>query len=94
LAGVQGSAVSRHAARVVACLKGQIDGATTPHNLLSQRELEILKLIEQGHSNKEIAARCVIAIGTVKRHTVNIFNKLGVDSRTQAIARARELDLI
>jgi LuxR family transcriptional regulator, maltose regulon positive regulatory protein len=63
-------------------------------DLLSDRELEILRLIASGASNKKIASELVIAIGTVKRHTVNIFNKLGVENRTEAVAKARELNLM
>lgn len=62
--------------------------------LLSERELEVLRLIASGASNKKIANDLFIAIGTVKRHTVNIFNKLGVENRTQAVAKARELNLM
>ncbi len=61
---------------------------------LSERELEVLKLIAAGKSNKEIAFDLFLAIGTVKKHTNNIFGKLGVESRTQAIARGRELGLL
>ena len=61
---------------------------------LSARELEVLGLIAAGRSNKEIAAELVIAIGTVKRHTVNIFNKLDVKNRTQAVSKARKLGLM
>ena len=61
---------------------------------LSGRELEVLALIAAGRSNKEIASELVIAIGTVKRHTVNIFNKLDVKNRTEAVAKARELGLM
>ena len=61
---------------------------------LSSRELEVLTLIESGHSNQAIAARLVISITTVKRHISNIYAKLGVTSRTQAVARARELQLL
>jgi LuxR family maltose regulon positive regulatory protein len=61
---------------------------------LSPRELEVLALIEAGHSNQAIAARLVISLPTVKRHISNIYAKLGVDSRTQAVARAKELHLL
>jgi LuxR family maltose regulon positive regulatory protein len=62
--------------------------------LLSQREVELLRLVAMGDSNKEIAARLVISLGTVKRHTVNIFNKLDVKNRTEAVAKAREMGLL
>jgi len=61
---------------------------------LGPRELEVLDLIAAGYSNAEIAQNLFIALGTVKRHINNIYGKLGVDSRTQAIARAREIDLL
>ena len=61
---------------------------------LSEREIEVLRLIASGCSNKEIARELILAIGTVKRHTANIFNKLDVRNRTEAVARARELDLL
>ncbi len=61
---------------------------------LSQRELEILKLLTQGLSNREICARLFLALDTVKGHNRRIFDKLQVQSRTEAIARARELGLL
>ena len=61
---------------------------------LSKRELDILKLICAGCSNHEIADRLVITLYTVKKHTSNIFDKLGVGSRTQAAVRARQIGLI
>jgi LuxR family maltose regulon positive regulatory protein len=61
---------------------------------LSDRELELLRLVAEGHSNQEIAQELFLAIGTVKKHLNNVFGKLDVSSRTQAIARARELNLL
>jgi LuxR family maltose regulon positive regulatory protein len=61
---------------------------------LSPRELQVLRMVAQGLSNQEIAVRLVVALSTVKAHTNSIFGKMGVKSRTQAIARARELDLL
>jgi LuxR family maltose regulon positive regulatory protein len=58
---------------------------------LSERELEVLALIAEGYSNAEIAQELYITTGTVKRHVNNIYGKLDVHSRTQALARAREL---
>ena len=61
---------------------------------LTPRELEIMRLICKGYSNPEIAGELVVTINTIKKHTSNIYGKLGVRSRTQAIARARELNLL
>ncbi len=61
---------------------------------LSERELEILQLIAEGLKNREISARLYLALNTVKTHNRNIFGKLGVNSRVQAIARARALGLL
>jgi LuxR family maltose regulon positive regulatory protein len=61
---------------------------------LSGRELEVLRLIASGLSNREIAQELFVTPGTVKRHTHNIYGKLEVRSRTQAVARARDLDLV
>ena len=60
---------------------------------LSQRELEVLRLIGQGLSNQEIGARLFLALDTVKGHNRRIFGKLQVQRRTEAVARARELGL-
>ena len=61
---------------------------------LSERELEILRLVASGASNKEIAAKLLIAEGTVKNHVTNILGKLEVRDRTQAALKARDLGLI
>ena len=61
---------------------------------LSQRELEVLQLIAQGLSNREISERLFLALSTVKGHNRKIFDKLQVQRRTEAVARARELGLL
>lgn len=61
---------------------------------LSERELEVLQLVAEGKSNQQIAGALFIARGTVKKHLNNIFGKLGVQSRMQCVARARELKLL
>ena len=61
---------------------------------LSEREIEILRLLAEGRTNIEIAAQLVLAVGTVKAHNNHIFSKLAVSNRVQAIVRARELGLI
>jgi len=61
---------------------------------LSERELEVLRLVADGLSNREIAERLIVALGTVKAHLHNVYGKLDVQGRTQAIARARELELL
>lgn len=61
---------------------------------LSNRELEVLQLIAQGLSNREISERLYLALSSVKGHNRNIFGKLEVQRRTEAVARARELGLL
>jgi LuxR family maltose regulon positive regulatory protein len=61
---------------------------------LSEREIQVLRLIADGLSNREIADRLTITVGTAKRHASNIYAKLDVHSRVQAVARARELRLL
>lgn len=61
---------------------------------LSAREMEVLALIAEGKSNQEISAELYLALNTVKRHASNIFAKLEVKKRTQAVSRARQLGLI
>ncbi len=62
--------------------------------MMSVRELEILRLLAEGLSNREIAERLVISVGTTKSHVHHILEKLGVESRMQAAAKARELGLV
>lgn len=61
---------------------------------LTPRELEVLRLVAQGYSNREIAEMLVLSIGTVKGYVYNVCQKLGVQNRTHAVARARRLNLI
>jgi LuxR family maltose regulon positive regulatory protein len=61
---------------------------------LSERELEVLRLVARGLSNREISERLFLAVNTVKGHNQKIFDKLQVQSRTEAVARARELGLL
>ena len=61
---------------------------------VSERELEVLQLIAEGLTNPEIATRLFLSPHTVKVHTRNIYGKLGVHNRTQAVARARALGIL
>ncbi|HCF9255745.1 TPA: helix-turn-helix transcriptional regulator, partial [Pseudomonas aeruginosa] len=69
-------------------------GETEAVELLSRRERDVLKLIAYGMSNQEIAERLCISLHTVKTHAQRIHFKLGVERRTQALARAKELGLV
>jgi len=62
--------------------------------MLSARELEVLRQVAQGRSNREVAKQLFVTEATVKTHLVHVFEKLGADSRTGAVARARELGLL
>lgn len=61
---------------------------------ISKREHEVLELMAQGHSNQEIADRLYVSVNTVKTHLANLFLKLEVSRRTQAVQKAKELRLI
>ncbi len=65
-----------------------------PDIFLSARESEVLSLIADGQSNQEIAEQLCLALNTVKRHAYNIYAKLDVKKRTQAVSKARRLGLI
>ncbi len=64
------------------------------NEMLTNRESEVLTLIAMGLSNEEIAARLFVSLSTIKTHTSNIFGKLNVKRRTQAVTKAREMGLI
>ncbi|MHB8627734.1 MAG: LuxR C-terminal-related transcriptional regulator [Aggregatilineales bacterium] len=68
-------------------------GSQTLIEALSVRELEVLRLIADGLANAEIAAKLFLTTGTIKAHTRSIYSKLGVNSRTQAVAQAQKLNL-
>jgi len=78
-------------ARLSAKTKRAIGSVIEP---LSERELEILRLIAQGASNREIAGALFLAEGTVKNHVTNILGKLGARDRTQAAIKAKDLGLM
>ena len=92
--------------RLLTTARGQFDPATNIRSAtgsaanfalvepLSDRELEILSLISTGHSNQEIADKSFVALSTVKWHINNIYGKLQVTSRTQAIVRSQQLGLV
>lgn len=61
---------------------------------LTEREYDVLRLLEAGASNNEIARQLVVSVNTVKKHVFNLCGKLGAQSRTQAIAKAREMKLV
>ena len=74
--------------------KSSVPSAQSLIEPLSQRELEVLQLIAQGLSNDEISKRLFLALDTVKGHNRKIYDKLQVQRRTEAVARARELGLL
>ncbi|HYG58093.1 MAG TPA: LuxR C-terminal-related transcriptional regulator, partial [Symbiobacteriaceae bacterium] len=75
-----------------------VDSLTPPApqgtDLLTERELDVLRLVAEGLSNADIARRLFVTPGTAKWHVLNLMGKLGVSNRTQAVARARELNLL
>jgi DNA-binding NarL/FixJ family response regulator len=82
------------ATKVVAGITRMAEAPQAQPHSLSERELEIVRLLAQGATNREIAAALVVAEGTVKNHITNILGKLQVETRTQAALAARQLGLI
>jgi LuxR family maltose regulon positive regulatory protein len=70
-----------------AALPGLVDG-------LTERELDVLRLLSTGSSNQAIAAELVVALDTVKKHVSHVLSKLGATNRTEAVARGRQLGLL
>lgn len=88
------SAVTHKVVTEFARMARRLGDAPTDTAGLSRREIEVLKLLARGATNKEIASTLHIAEGTVKNHLTNIFTKLDVNDRTRAALRARELGLL
>jgi LuxR family maltose regulon positive regulatory protein len=70
------------------------EGAARPVESLTQRELEVMSLLAHGATNQGIASTLVVGVGTVKSHINHIMSKLNAHNRTEAVALARELQLI
>ncbi len=84
----------RIAARVIKEFsRGEID-KSSPFSILTEREMEVLKLIARGHTNSKIAEDLVITIGTVKGHVSNILSKLHLADRTQAAVYAWQQGIV
>jgi LuxR family maltose regulon positive regulatory protein len=102
LAAGNAAAANDHVRQVVRAfgLVGYSAGMTTPAAVggviepLTDRELEVLRLLAAGRRNRDIAQELVVTLETVKKHVSHIFNKLGASNRTQAVAHARALGLI
>ena len=91
------SLMPKYVRSVVAAFDGKQTASQSDQPLiepLSDRELEVLQLIATGLSNREISERLFVALSTIKGHNRNIFDKLQVKRRTEAVARARELGLL
>jgi len=84
--------------RILTVMTGKLDtdGARSTALIepLSGRELEVLRLVIMGMSNREIADRLIISIGTAKTHVHNLCGKLGVRNRTEAAMKAKDLGLV
>lgn len=76
---------------IAATLMGRL---RNPRPVLTDRESEVLRLVSEGSTNRQVAASLHVSEATVKTHLVHVFDKLGVSSRTAAVAKARELGLV
>ncbi|MEP4532534.1 MAG: response regulator transcription factor [Cyclobacteriaceae bacterium] len=71
-----------------------INYKTASQDVLSEREMDVLKLVAQGHSNQEIADQLFVSLNTTKTHISSIYQKLGAQRRTQAVQKAIEIGII
>ena len=78
----------RIAARVINAFQSGVADKSNPFTLLTEREMEVLKLIAKGYTNNKIAEELVISVGTVKGHVSNVLSKLHLADRTQAAVYA------
>ncbi len=85
---------SDYIGQILAAFPPNIESNNTLPEPLTSRELEIIKLLQQRLTNQEIAAKLFISLRTVKKHTINIYEKLGVSDRRKAVARAQALGII
>jgi len=85
---------SQVAAKMMNRLRRPAQAKRLPHEDLTEREMEVLKLIAQGKSNQEVADELFIGVKTVKYHLTNLFSKLGVEDRTQAAIYAHRHGLV
>jgi LuxR family maltose regulon positive regulatory protein len=92
--GAQDDALLSYIRRLLAAFESPGNGDQQLVNPLTAREREVLELIAIGLSNQEIAARLFVATSTIKSYTNSIFRRLGVESRTQAVAEARARQLL
>jgi LuxR family maltose regulon positive regulatory protein len=83
-----------YASRLLAAFGESPPAAQALVEPLTARELEVLRLVAGGLSNREIAQQLVVAVSTVKSHINHLYGKLEVKNRTQAVARAQELGLL
>lgn len=79
---------------IAAALVGRVQGGSLTRAQLSARELDVLRLVASGNSNRSIAASLFISESTVKTHLIHVFEKLEVTDRTRAVTRAQELRLL
>jgi LuxR family maltose regulon positive regulatory protein len=96
---VEDGRIKKYIHKLLGAFKGNktqlsTDGQQPLVEPLSERELEVLDLIAKGLSNQQVASRLFLSLNTIKSHTRNIHQKLGVNSRTQAVASAKSLGII